>query len=235
MAVLGRSHDASDPKSPVGGAWQDPARLPEVGSGPGRRASGEPRHQRIGPLRARPGPQTTTTLVGLLGAPREGALPLRGGSERDLEVDPRAVRVTPRRWYLLCWCEPSTGPAGVPRRPVLAVDVQRERFPPRPNRPGRRTRAASRRRLDYSVEVVIEAPFDAVDKCVPRTLHAWNRLTTRVRHDWEDPAIPGIRRNSSPRLPAPPPDVKRNGGADTRDSARRTPPPDAADSSVRGS
>ncbi len=104
MAVLDGSHAAADADDPVGAALGKIIRaLPE---NIGRQAATMRQHASAVPDRgaARPGTQTTSTLVAAVAAQRQVRIDYRSESGRQWEedVDPWAVVVRHGRWYLLC-------------------------------------------------------------------------------------------------------------------------------------
>jgi predicted DNA-binding transcriptional regulator YafY len=104
MAVLDGSHAAADADDPVGAALGKIIRaLPE---NIGRQAATMRHHACAAPDRgaARPGTQTTSTLVAAVAAQRRVSIGYRSESGRQWteDVDPWAVVVRHGRWYLLC-------------------------------------------------------------------------------------------------------------------------------------
>jgi predicted DNA-binding transcriptional regulator YafY len=104
MAVLDGSHAAADVDDPVGAALGKIIRaLPE---NIGRQAATMRQHASAAPDRgaARPGSQTTSTLVAAVAAQHQVSIGYRSESGRQWEedVDPWAVVVRYGRWYLLC-------------------------------------------------------------------------------------------------------------------------------------
>jgi predicted DNA-binding transcriptional regulator YafY len=104
MAVLDGSHAAADADDPVGAALGKLIRaLPES---IGRQAATMRQHASAVPDRgaARPGTQTTSTLVAAVAAQRQVRIDYRSESGRQWaeDVDPWAVVVRHGRWYLLC-------------------------------------------------------------------------------------------------------------------------------------
>jgi predicted DNA-binding transcriptional regulator YafY len=173
MAVLDGHHDASDPTSPVGSALGKIARaLPEsvAAQAEAVRRATAPAPDRAA---ARPSPETTTALVGACSDHRRLRLAYRSeaGSEWEVEVDPWAVVVRHGRWYLLCWSHTSNGRRAYRIDRVRAVETLAVEFDPPA---GLDPVAVLEEHLavgwEYSVEVVIDAPFDLVAPCVPRTL-----------------------------------------------------------------
>ncbi|MFS0706206.1 helix-turn-helix transcriptional regulator [Cellulomonas sp. 179-A 9B4 NHS] len=104
MAVLDGSHAAADPATPVGSALGTVIRaLPEQ---VGRAAATVRSHAALAadPDRVATDPATAGALVTAAARHRRVALRYRqpGGASWDAEVDPWAVVVRHRRWYLLC-------------------------------------------------------------------------------------------------------------------------------------
>lgn len=173
MAVLDGHHDASDPTSLVGSALGKIVRaLPEpvAAQAEAVRRATAPAPDRAA---ARPSPETTTALVRACSDHRRVRLGYRSeaGSEWDAEVDPWAVVVRHGRWYLLCWSHTSNGRRAYRIDRVCSVEVLADGFDPRA---GLDPVAMLEEHLavgwEYSVEVVIDAPFGAVAPCLPRTL-----------------------------------------------------------------
>ena len=103
MGVLEGSHAAADADDPVGAALGKIIRaLPENVGRPAatmrRHASATPRYS------ARPGTETTSTLVAAVAAQRRVSIGYRSEAGRQWteDVDPWAVVVRYGRWYLLC-------------------------------------------------------------------------------------------------------------------------------------
>jgi predicted DNA-binding transcriptional regulator YafY len=173
MAVLDGHHDASDPADPVGSALGKLVRaLPEAVAAQAEavRRTTAPAPDRAA---ARPDPDTTTALVQACASHRRVRLGYRSeaGSEWVREVDPWAVVVRHGRWYLLC----QTHPAGARRayridrvRSVEALDGTAH--PPVDLDPVATLEEHLAVGWEYEVEVVIDAPFETVARCVPRTL-----------------------------------------------------------------
>jgi predicted DNA-binding transcriptional regulator YafY len=104
MAVLDGHHAAADADDPVGAALGKIIRaLPEH---VGRPAATMRRHALAAPDRsaARPRPETTSVLVAAVAAQRRARIGYRSrsGTEWEEDVDPWAVVVRHRLWYLLC-------------------------------------------------------------------------------------------------------------------------------------
>ncbi|HEX6682690.1 MAG TPA: WYL domain-containing protein [Candidatus Limnocylindrales bacterium] len=173
MAVLDGHHDAGDPTSPVGSALDKIVRaLPEpiAAQAEAVRRATAPAPDRAA---ARPDAQTTTTLVQARSEQRRVRMVYRSeaGWERDIEADPWAVVVRHGRWYLLCWSHTSNGRRAYRIDRIRAVEVLAEAFEPPA---GLDPVAVLEEHLsvgwEYSVEVIVDAPFGKVAPCAPRTL-----------------------------------------------------------------
>lgn len=186
MAVLDGHHAAGDPTGPVGSALGKLVRaLPEPVAA---QAEAVRRTTAPAPDRgaARPDPETTTALVQACSSRRRVRLGYRSeaGSEWVSEVEPWAVVVRHGRWYLLC----RTHPAGARRayridrvRTVEPLDAGFQ--PPADLDPVAMLEAHLAVGWEYQSEVLIEAPMDAVARCIPRTLGRLEPLpagTTRL-------------------------------------------------------
>ena len=173
MAVLDGHHDASDTTSPVGSALGKIVRaLPEpvAAQAEAVRRTTAPAPDRSA---ARPDPDITSALVGACADHRRVRLGYRSeaGSEWVAEVDPWAVVVRHGRWYLVCWSHTSNGRRAYRIDRVRAVEVLADGFePPAALDPVATLEEHLAVGWEYSVEVVIDAPFDVVAPCVPRTM-----------------------------------------------------------------
>ena len=194
MAVLDGHHDASDPASLVGSALSKIMRaLPEPVAA---QAEAVRRATALAPDRAaaRPDPETTTVLVHACSNHRQVRLGYRSeaGSDWITEVDPWAVVVRHGRWYLLCW---SHGPGE--RRAyridrVRAVELLAAGFdPPVGLDPVAMLEEHLAVGWEYSVEVLVDAPFGTIASRVPRSLGrlepagpATSRLTGTTSNPW---------------------------------------------------
>jgi predicted DNA-binding transcriptional regulator YafY len=176
MAVL-EGHDAADPEDPVGSALGKIVRvLPEPLAGP---------VDAIRRLTARgwdvgvPDVETTSALVQASADLRRVRLTYRLGPdrEREMDVDPWAVVVRHRRWYLLGWSHTKDA------RRVLRVDrvarVSRlpDTFtPPADLDPVRELEEQLSQGWRYEVDVEIDAPTTDVEHWLPRS---FGRLEAR--------------------------------------------------------
>jgi predicted DNA-binding transcriptional regulator YafY len=173
MAVLDGHHDASDPTDPVGGALGKIVRaLPEPVA---IQAEAVRRTTASAPDRAavRPDPATTTALVQACASQRRVRLGYRSeaGSEWVADVDPWAVVVRHGRWYLLCRSHSTDARRAYRIDRVRAVEVFDDTFsPPADLDPVAMLEEHLAVGWEYDIEVVIDAPVDAVARCLPRAL-----------------------------------------------------------------
>ena len=173
MAVLDGHHDAGDPTDPVGSALGKLVRaLPEPVAA---QAEAVRRATAPAPDRgaARPDPGTTAVLVQACSDHRRLRLDYRSeaGSEWLVEVDPWAVVVRHGRWYLLCRSHTSAARRAYRVDRVRAVEVLDDTFCPPPDLdPVAELEQHLAVGWEYDVEVVIDAPVDAMARCVSRTL-----------------------------------------------------------------
>ena len=194
MAVLDGHHDLSDPSDPVGSALAKIVRvLPEPVAA---QAEAIRRATAPAPDRAavRPDPATTTALVQACTEHRRVRLGYRSeaGSEWVVDADPWAVVVRHGRWYLLCRRRPSDDLRAYRVDRVRYVDILDDTFsPPADLDPVAVLEEHLAVGWEYDVEVVVEAPFDKVARCLPRTLgrlEALDDRTTRLLGSTSDPA-----------------------------------------------
>ena len=173
MAVLDGHHDASDPASPAGSALGKIVRaLPEpvAAQADAVRRATAPAPDRAA---ARPDPETTAAVVRACSGHRRVRLRYRSeaGSEWDAEVDPWAVVVRHGRWYMLCWSHTSNGRRAYRIDRVRAIEVLADGFePPAELDPVEALEEHLAVGWEYSVEVIIDAPFSEVASRVPRIL-----------------------------------------------------------------
>jgi predicted DNA-binding transcriptional regulator YafY len=186
MAVLDGHHAASDPTDLVGGALAKIMRaLPEPVAA---QAEAVRRATAPAPDRgaARPDPATTTTLVQACSNHRLVRLGYRSEAGREwvTEVEPWAVVVRHGRWYLLCHAPATDARRAYRIDRVREVEVREETFiPPVDLDPVAMLEEHLAVGWEYEVEVVIDAPFDAVARCLPRPLGRLRPLdagTTRL-------------------------------------------------------
>jgi predicted DNA-binding transcriptional regulator YafY len=173
MAVLDGHHAASDPTDPVGSALGKILRaLPEPLAA---QAEAVRRHAAPAPDRsaARPDPGTTTALVQACSEHRRVRFGYRSeaGTQWQVEADPWAVVVRHGRWYLLCYSHAAAAVRVYRVDRVSDVEALHDTFDP----PVDLDAVASLEEQlgtgwEYDVEIVIEAPYDAVMPRVPRVL-----------------------------------------------------------------
>lgn len=193
MAVLDGHHDAGDPTGPVGSALGTIIRaLP----GPvAAQASVVRRSAAAAPDRAavRPDPGTTSTLVQASADRRRVRVAYRSeaGSQWVAEVDPWAVAVRHGRWYLLCHSYGADARRAYRIDRVGEVAVLEQSFvPPAGLDPVAMLEEHLAVGWEHDVEVLIDAPADAVQRCVPRTLgrlEAVDPRTTRLTGSTSNP------------------------------------------------
>jgi predicted DNA-binding transcriptional regulator YafY len=173
MAVLDGHHDAADAADPVGSALGKLLRaLPEpiAHQAEAIRLTTAPAPDRAA---VRPDPETVTLLVQACADHYQVRLGYRSeaGSEWSMVVDPWAAVVRHGRWYLLCWSHRAEATRAYRIDRVTAVDVLDDSFvPPAGLDPVADLETHLAIGWEYDVEVVIDAGFDAVARCVPRTL-----------------------------------------------------------------
>ena len=177
MAVLDGHHVASDPADPVGAALGKIMRaLPEpvAAQAEAVRHATAPAPDRAA---ARPDPGTTSALVQACSDRRRVRIGYRSEAGREwvTDVEPWAVVVRHGRWYLLCRSPANDATRAYRVDRVRGVDVLDETFtPPVLLDPVATLEEHLAAGWEYDVEVVIDAPADAVARCIPRTL---GRLT----------------------------------------------------------
>jgi predicted DNA-binding transcriptional regulator YafY len=173
MAVLDGHHDASDPTDPVGSALGKIVRaLPEPVAAQAEvvRRTTAPAPDRAA---ARPDPATTAALVQACSDHRAVRLDYRSeaGSEWLLEVDPWAVVVRHGRWYLLCRSHRADARRAYRIDRVRSLVVLDDAFtPPTELDPVAVLEEHLAVGWEYDVEVVIDAPVEAVRRCLPPAL-----------------------------------------------------------------
>ncbi len=173
MAVLDGHHAASDPTDPVGSALGKIVRaLPEPVAARAEmvRRAAAPVPDRAA---ARPDPATTATLVQACSDHRRVRLGYRSeaGSEWVSDVDPWAVVVRHGRWYLLCRSCSRDAVRAYRVDRVRTLEVLDDTFaPPADLDPVAVLEDHLAVGWEYDVEVVVDAPVDAVARCLPRAL-----------------------------------------------------------------
>lgn len=193
MAVLDGHHDASDPTGPVGSALGKIVRaLPEpvAAQAEAVRRSTAPAPDRAA---ARPDPGTTTALVQACSSRRRVRIGYRteAGSEWLIEADPWAVVVRHGRWYLLCRSHTADARRAYRIDRVRQVEVLDDTFsPPVGLDPVAMLEEHLAVGWEYDVEAVIDAPVEAVARCLPRALGRLEPLdaaTTRLAGSTSNP------------------------------------------------
>ena len=173
MALLDGHHDVSDAEGPVGSAMGKIVRaLPEPVA-----AQVEAVRRTTAPApdrgAARPDPATTMTLVQACAQRRQVRMGYRSGagSEWATDADPWAVVVRHGRWYLLCWSHIAKARRAYRIDRVTSVDVLEGTFgPPVDLDPVAMLETHLAVGWEYDVELVIDAPFEKVARCVSRAL-----------------------------------------------------------------
>lgn len=173
MAVLDGHHDAGDATDPVGIALGKIVRaLPEAVAA---QADAVRRTAAPAPDRgaARPDPGVTTALVQACSNHRRVRLGYRSeaGSEWVTDVEPWAVVIRHGRWYLLCRMPRADARRAYRIDRVRHVEILEDAFVP----PADLDAVAMLEEhlavgWEYDIDVVIDAPVDAVARCIPRAL-----------------------------------------------------------------
>ncbi|MGI8613145.1 MAG: helix-turn-helix transcriptional regulator [Nocardioidaceae bacterium] len=171
MAVLEGRPGAADAADPVDGAIGKIIRVLPASLAESVAAVRQVFSAQTGSASEAPDPETTAVLVRASEARRRVRLTYRLRQERVMEVDPWAVSVWRGRWYLLGWSHTSGA------RRVLRVDrvtstvVLDEAFtPPDDLDPIATIEEHLSTGWRYDVEVVVDAPVDAVAGWLPRNL-----------------------------------------------------------------
>lgn len=173
MAVLDGHRDASDTSDPVGSALGKIVRaLPEpiAAQAEALRRTTAPAPDRAA---ARPDPDTTTALVQACSDHRRVRLDYRSeaGSEWLVDVDPWAIVVRHGRWYLLCWSHSADARRAYRIDRVRGMEMLDDTFsPPADLDPVGMLEEHLAVGWEYDVEVVIDAPVEAVARRLPRAL-----------------------------------------------------------------
>jgi len=171
MAVLEGRPGAADAADPVGSAIGKIIRVLPTPLAESVAAIRQVTTAQTGSASEAPDPETTATLVRASEARRRVRVTYQLRQERVMEVDPWAVSVWRGRWYLLGWSHTSAA------RRVLRVDrvtstvVLDEWFtPPDALDPIATIEEHLSTGWRYDVEVVVDAPVDAVAGWLPRHL-----------------------------------------------------------------
>ena len=193
MAVLDGHHDASDPCGPVGSALGKIMRaLPEPVA---EQAEVVRRTTASAPDRAavRPDPAITIALVQACSGQRRARLGYRSeaGSEWVTEVEPWAVVVRHGRWYLLCQTKAGDRRAYRVDRVRHAEILEQTFSPPADLDPVAALEEQLAVGWEFEAEVIIDAPAEAVARCLPRALgrlEPVDAMTTRLTGSTSNPA-----------------------------------------------
>ena len=171
MAVLEGRPGAADATDPVGSAIGKIIRLLPTPLAEAVAAIRQVSTAQTASTAASPDPEITAVLVRASEARRRVRVTYRLQQERVMEIDPWAVSVWRGRWYLLGWSHTSDG------RRMLRVDrvtssvVLDDRFiPPDDFDPIAMLEEHMSLGWRYDVEVVVDAPVDAVASWLPRNL-----------------------------------------------------------------
>lgn len=173
MAVLDGHPEATDATDSVGSALGKVIEaLPDAVA---NRAAALRDHVCGAPNRfpTRPDPGITSSLVAAIAAQRGVLIEYQSepGRQWTAEVDPWAVVVRHGRWYLLCRSRANDARRAYRVDRVRAVTVLDEVCtPPADLDPIPMLEQHLAAGWEYEVEVAIDAPLDAVARCVPRTL-----------------------------------------------------------------
>lgn len=173
MAVLDGHHHPSDPTDPVGSALNKILRaLPEpvAAQAEAVRRATAPAPDRAA---ARPDLATTTALVQACSHHRPIRLGYRSeaGSDLLIEAEPWAVVVRHGRWYLLCWSRTAAARRAYRIDRVHAVELLDGTVtPPADLDPVALLEEHLAVGWEYDVEIIIDAPVDALAPCLPRVL-----------------------------------------------------------------
>ncbi len=220
MAVLDGHHNASDPTDMVGSALGKIVRaLPEsvAAQAEAVRVTAAPAPDRAA---ARPDPTTTSALVQACANHQRVRLDYRteAGSQWIAEIEPWAVVVRHGRWYLLCHSLSADAQRAYRIDRVLGVEVLDDTFSaPTEFDPVELLEAHLAVGWEYQVDIVIEAPIDAVRPCVAPSigqLESINAMTTRLVGTTSNPTWYVDRLTA---LPAP---FRIVGCAELQDAAR---------------
>ena len=167
MAVL-EAHGIADTDDTVGGALSKIIRVLPAPVARSAEAMRQVRGRGQGTGAPQPDPETTAALVQACAARTRLRIGYRLPRAVSMDVDPWAVVLRNSRWYLLCWSH-SAGATRVLRLDrVGTIDVLPDTFePPADLDPLRMLEEQLAQGWKYGVEVLIDAPFDAVVCWVP--------------------------------------------------------------------
>ncbi|MEU9096027.1 helix-turn-helix transcriptional regulator [Streptomyces sp. NPDC087901] len=193
MAVLDGHHHAADTDDPVGSALGKILRvLPEPVATPAqavRTATARGLDSEAVP----PSPETTAVLVQSCAAHRGLRVGYRTGPgrERVMDVDPWAIVVRRGRWYLLCWSHTKNARRALRVDRIATIDVLDSVFaPPAGLDPAEALEEHLADGWTYEIEIIIDAPADAVAQWLPRNLgrrETVDAVTTRLIGTTDEP------------------------------------------------
>ena len=171
MAVLEGHRAAADPADLVGGALAKIVRaLPERVAGPVR-AFRVPAAGHAAPETS-PDPELTSQLIQSCSTARRLRLTYRlDYADRVMQVDPWAVVLRHRRWYLLAWSPTRSAQRVLRVDRIVAVEALPDTFTPPPDLDALRTLEEHfSQGWTYSVEVLIDATVEQTSRWLPRSL-----------------------------------------------------------------
>lgn len=171
MAVLEGRPGAADAADPVGSAIGKIIRVLPSSLAESVAAIRQVTTAQTGTASEGPDPETTAVLVRASEARRRVRIGYRLRHERVMEVDPWAVSVWRGRWYVLCWSHTSSARRVLRVDRVTSIAVLDQVFV-RPDDldPIATIEEHMSTGWRYDVEVVIDAPVDAVAEWLPRSL-----------------------------------------------------------------
>jgi len=171
MAVLEGRPGAADAAEPVGSAIGKIIRVLPTAVAEAVAAIRQVTTAQTASTAASPDPEITAVLVRAAEARRRVRLTYRLRQERVMDIDPWAVSVWRGRWYLLGWSHTAGARRVLRVDRVTSVVVLDEGFtPPDDLDPIATIEEHLSTGWRYDVEVVIDAPVDAVAQWLPRQL-----------------------------------------------------------------
>jgi predicted DNA-binding transcriptional regulator YafY len=171
MAVLEGRPGAADAAEPVGSAIGKIIRVLPTAVAEAVAAIRQVTTAQTASTAASPDPEITAVLVRAAEARRRVRLTYRLRQERVMDIDPWAVSVWRGRWYLLGWSHTAGARRVLRVDRVTSVVVLEEGFtPPDDLDPIATIEEHLSTGWRYDVEVVIDAPVDAVAQWLPRQL-----------------------------------------------------------------
>jgi len=171
MAVLEGRPGAADAAEPVGSAIGKIIRVLPTAVAEAVAAIRQVTTAQTASTAASPDPEITAVLVRAAEARRRVRLTYRLRQERVMDIDPWAVSVWRGRWYLLGWSHTAGARRVLRVDRVTSVVVLDEGFtPPDDLDPIATIEEHLSTGWRYDVEVVIDAPVDAVAHWLPRQL-----------------------------------------------------------------